>query len=133
VISGDGVDQVMTRDTSADYLPLVSASFERAGVVLRPPFLDERVVAHLSSVPADPGKQVLRELGALLPIPRSLVTEPKTSLLAPPVDLDVLVPPAQLAATARELGLDPPTLSTDREHVRWVTLALLSNAFYAPP
>ena len=124
LISGDGADQVMTRDTSADYLPLASAAFERAGVSLRAPFLDTSVVAHLTSQPSDPDKRVLRELAATLPVPRALVTDRKVSRLAPTLDLGVT--PARIAELARLLGREPVG-----DPVRWATLALLADAFGA--
>ena len=39
-ISGDGADQVLRRDQSANYLPLCNALFDAASVRLYPPFVD---------------------------------------------------------------------------------------------
>jgi hypothetical protein len=131
LLSGDGVDQVMTRDASANYLPLVSAAFARAGVALRAPLLDDGVVRHLLSLPPDPSKTALRAFAATLPIPRALVTERKVSRLAPPLDLSALVAPKRIDELARHLDLAPPSLATDRDRVRWTTLALLCDAYGA--
>lgn len=50
-LSGDGADQVMKRDTRADYLPLAHALFAANHVTLRSPF-NAHVVAHLCALPA---------------------------------------------------------------------------------
>lgn len=125
VISGDGADQVFTRDVSADYLPLTSAAFETAGVALFTPFLDDEVIATILREPPDPEKRVLRELGATLAVPAPLVLDRKVSRLAPPLALGI--PAANLARLAAMIGRTPPAESD----VRWETLALLVDAFEA--
>jgi hypothetical protein len=129
VLTGDGADQVFTRDASADYLPLASAAFTATGVKLRAPFVDADVVAHLLAMTPDPTKQELRVLGATLPIPRDLVTARKVSRLAPPLDLGTIVSPERLSRLAAQLGRPLPPLSTDADRVRWSTLALFGDAF----
>jgi asparagine synthase (glutamine-hydrolysing) len=131
LLTGDGADHMLTRDTSADYLPLVGAAFDAAGVDLRSPFLDDAVMAHFLSHPIDPQKLELRSLGATLPIPQRLVHEQKVSRLAPPIDLSPVVPRQSLANLAALLGRALPDLHDDRDHVRWSTLALLVDTFEA--
>lgn len=131
VISGDGIDQVFNRDASADYLPLTSAAFDAHGIALRTPFLDDDVVGHVLALPPDPHKRALREVGATLGVSETLVHGPKVSRLAPPLDLEPVVPRAKLAALAALIGRPMPRFSDDRDYVRWTTLALLVDAFEA--
>ena len=133
VISGDGIDQVFTRDVSADYLPLTSAAFADNGVLLRTPFLEDDVLAHVLSLPPDSEKRALREVAATLRVPQALVHGRKISRLAPPIDLTPLVPRTKLTALAAVLGRERPALDNDRDYVRWTTLALLLDAFEAWP
>jgi asparagine synthetase B (glutamine-hydrolysing) len=132
VFTGDGADQLLSRDRSADYLPLVSAAFASAGVELRAPFLDPRVVAHFLGAPPDPEKQALRQLAAALPIREALVRGRKVSRLTPPIDLHDVVEECALRRLASATGLQPPTQRDDRDpacQTRWITLALLCRAF----
>lgn len=133
VITGDGADQVFTRDVSANYLPLVSAAFAAAGVDVATPFLDAEVVAGIMATPPDRDKARLRQVAAALAVPPPLVHGPKVSKLVPPIALDGLVAPARLTQLADLLALPPPppTWRDDRERVRWTTLALLVDAFGA--
>jgi asparagine synthase (glutamine-hydrolysing) len=123
-ISGDGADQVLRRDQSANYLPLCNALFDAASVSLYPPFVDPAVVAHLTSMEPDPNKQCLRELGERLKLPERLVRGPKRSRLAPAMDLGGLLDRERFRALAASLDLPAPTLQTDTERVLWTTLTL---------
>jgi hypothetical protein len=131
VISGDGIDQVFTRDVSADYLPLASAAFDSQGIRLCTPFLDHDVIAHVLSLPPDPHKPALRDVAATLGIAGALIHGPKITRLAPPIDLEPVVPRARLAKLAERLGRALPVFRDDRDYVRWTTLALLVDAFEA--
>ncbi|WP_414448319.1 asparagine synthase-related protein [Burkholderia sp. 22PA0099] len=124
-ITGDGADQVLRRDRSANYLPLCHALFDAAGVELVPPFVDDAVVAHLTSFEPDPDKQCLRELGGRLALPARLVTGPKRGRLAPAMDLSAWLDPNRTQALAASLGLPAPALAADTERVLWTTLALI--------
>ncbi|HET8897344.1 MAG TPA: asparagine synthase-related protein [Rhodanobacteraceae bacterium] len=124
-ISGDGADQVLKRDRSANYLPLCKTLFDAAGVTLHAPFLDTDVIAHLVSLPPDPDKPCLRELGETLQLPAHLVHGPKRSRLAPPMDLGALLDKARIAALSSRLRLPPPELAKDAERVLWATLLLV--------
>jgi asparagine synthase (glutamine-hydrolysing) len=121
-ISGDGADQVLRRDQSANYLPLRNALFDAASVHLHPPFVDQAVVMHLTSIAPDPDKQCLRELGARLNLPDRLVSGPKRGRLAPAMDLGALLDRERIRALASSLDLPAPTLQTDTERVLWTTL-----------
>jgi asparagine synthase (glutamine-hydrolysing) len=133
LLSGDGADHVLTRDRSADYLPLVGAAFASVGVELCSPFLDDAVMAHLLAGPIDPNKVELRALGATLPIPSELIREKKVGRLAPPIDLGRVVPRGKLERLAAMLQSELPSFRDDRDAVRWATLALLVDAFEAWP
>jgi asparagine synthetase B (glutamine-hydrolysing) len=124
-ISGDGVDQVMRRDASADYLPLCRTLFQAEGVELAPPFLDRHVVAHLLSLPPDADKACIRRLGQRYGVAQDLIEGPKRSRLAPAMDLDALLPRERIAALAATLCMPPPALVGDAERVHWATLQLL--------
>lgn len=123
-ISGDGADQVLNRDHSADYLPLCNALFHSTGVELHTPFLDTAVVAHLFSLPPDPAKQCLRELAGKLQLGNRLVRGPKHSRLAPPMALGLLLDRSRISAMADLLQVQASALNTDVERVLWVTLLL---------
>ena len=137
-LSGDGADHVMQRDRSANYLPLVHALFDVAGVELCSPFLDTDVVAHLLTLPPDRGKGVLREIAHTLGVPHPLVAGAKVSRLAPPIGVDLVVDPAQLARLRLLLsrGTGVPTnpwsddaWSDDAGLMLWSTAALLLENF----
>lgn len=133
MITGDGADQVFTRDTSANYMPLVGAAFAAAEVAVATPFLDAEVIACILAVPPDRDKLLLRQAAAKLAVPAPLVHGPKVSKLVPPIDLEPLVAAPRLIELATRLSLPPPDLSDDRERVRWTTLALLVDSFAAWP
>ncbi|WP_175998050.1 asparagine synthase-related protein [Burkholderia stabilis] len=130
-ITGDGADQVLRRDQSANYLPLCHALFDAASVDLHPPFVDAAVVAHLTSIAPDPNKQCLRDLGARLNLPDRLVHGPKRGRLAPAMDLAALLDRERTRALADMLGLAAPALEADTERVLWTTLTLILDHFDA--
>lgn len=127
-ITGDGADQVMRRDQSADYLPLCNALFGSAGVALRPPFVDARVINCLTMMAPDPHKQCLRNLGAGLDLPDRLVSGPKQGRLAPTMELGPMLDLDRIHALAYRLGLPPPSLKDDAERVLWASLAFVLEA-----
>jgi hypothetical protein len=126
-ISGDAADQVLRRDQSANYLPLCNGLFGAASVSLYAPFLDPAVVAHLTSLPPDPYKQCLRDIGARLNLPARLVRGPKQGRLAPAMDLGDWLDRDRFGTLAASFRLPAPTLQTDTERVLWTTLALTLN------
>lgn len=130
-ITGDGADQVMRRDQSANYLPLCNAMFADASVALHAPFLDAAVVRHLTSLPPDPDKQCLRGLGERLSLPARLVRGPKQGRLAPAMALPSLVDDARIRALSTALGIAQPLLHADTERVLWTTLVLLLDSLQA--
>lgn len=131
-LSGDGADQVMRRDASANYLPLCNALFSAASVRLHAPFIDTAVVQHLISLPPDPDKQCLRDLGSRLELPDRLVRGPKRGRLAPAMNLSSVMDRDRILALARELNLEAPALQTDAERVQWTTLALTLDHLQGP-
>jgi len=130
-LSGDGADHVVKRDRSADYLPLTHDLFRAAGVTLLSPFLDEAVVGHLVSLPVDPDKPALRAVGAALGVVRALVTGPKQGRLAPPLRREGLVSADALTRLGERVQRPLPTGDDDRAWMRWITAALLWEAFEA--
>jgi hypothetical protein len=128
LVTGDGADQVMTRDVSEDYLPLVGAAFDACGVAVCTPFLADAVVAHLLAIPPDRDKRALRDVAAPLAIPRPLVDEPKRSRLVPPLPLGRLVPRWRAVELADALGFRIADRD-ERARVAWTTLALLARDF----
>lgn len=128
-ITGDGADQVLRRDRSANYLPLCHALFDAARVELHPPFVDADVVAHLTAIAPDPDKQCLRELGGRLDLPDRLVRGPKRGRLAPAMDLAAWLNGERTREIAAKLGVAAPTLHADTERVLWTTITLLLDHF----
>ena len=132
-ISGDGADQVLRRDQSANYLPLCNALFGAASVDLHPPFVGTPVVEHLTSLAPDPNKQCLRDLGARLNLPDRLIHGPKRGRLAPAMDLGSLLERDRIRTLAATLNLPAPTLQSDTERVLWTTLTLTLDHLGAAP
>jgi asparagine synthase (glutamine-hydrolysing) len=132
-ISGDGADQVLNRDRSANYLPLCKSLFQAASVALHAPFLDPAVVAHLLSLPPDPAKKCLRELADTLHLRAHLVRGPKRSRLAPPMALGALLDPTRIATLASRLLLPVPDLNEDAERVLWATLLIVLDHLGVTP
>lgn len=124
-LSGDGADHVLRRDRSADYLPLTQDLFDAAGLRLRSPFLDARVVEHLLALPPDREKRCLRAVAARYAIPAPLVHGPKVGRLAPAMDVRTVVPEGAREALEGALGraLDVPRDAA--EATRQGTLAAL--------
>ncbi|MDP2341968.1 MAG: asparagine synthase C-terminal domain-containing protein [Deltaproteobacteria bacterium] len=127
-LTGDGADHVMNRDRQANYLPLVQALFDVAGVGLRSPFLDDDVVARLLTLPPDRDKRVLREIADRLHVPAPLVTGPKLSRLAPPIDVESIVTRAQIERVEALLEREA-SMPTDADKMLWSTTALLLQQF----
>lgn len=132
-ITGDGADQVMRRDRSANYLPLCKALFDACSVVLCPPFLDPTVVAHLTALPPDPHKPCLRQLGERLGLPGRLVQGPKRGRLAPAMDLGALTDTRRIRSLAASLAMAAPALQLDSDKVLWTTLLIVLDHLGASP
>lgn len=130
VLTGDGAAQVFTRDASGTYLSRVSAAFASHKLVLRTPFLDADVVAHVLAAPPDPGQRELTNLGAELSIPVPAAPPPPPPASAFSVDeLGELAPAERLEAIAAQLGRHLPSPLDASSLVRWSTLALFADAF----
>ena len=133
VITGDGADQVLRRDQSANYLPLCQCLFQARQLKLHPPVLDDAVMAHLLSLPPDPDKLCLRHLARQLPLPDRLVNTPKHGRLAPPMDLGSLLDRQRIQQLAAALNMPAPQLELERERVLWTTLLLALDHLNALP
>jgi hypothetical protein len=123
LVTGDGADQAMCGQPAADYLPLVAALTQAAGLALWSPFFDDRVVAAALAAGPDAEKQGLRALARSLGLPAWLTDAPKRTMLAPALDLSPHMDRAAIDGLGRALGL-PVALDDDRSRVGWVTLAL---------
>ena len=132
-ITGDGADQVLRRDQSANYLPLCQALFQARQVTLHAPFLDTGVIAHLLSLEPDPHKQCLRTLAAQLALPQRLTNAPKQSRLAPSMNLNHLLDIQRIHQLSSALNMSLPSLISDRERVLWTTLLLTLEHLNALP
>ncbi len=127
VLTADGAAQLYARDASATYLPRVSAAFSSHKLVLRTPFLDADVVAHVLAAAPDRELGELQTLGTALAVP-SVVAAPPASAFS--VDeLGELAPAERLDALAAQLGRSLPSPLDGADHVRWSTLALFADAF----
>jgi asparagine synthetase B (glutamine-hydrolysing) len=123
LVTGDGADQALSGRPSADYLPLVAALTEGAGLALWSPFLDEAVIASALRHGPDPDKARLRALARAMGVPAWVVSARKVPQRAPRLDLSRYLDAPALALLSTELGA-PLSLGSDREAVGWVTLAL---------
>jgi len=123
LLTGDGADQLMRAVPAPDYLPLVAALTEGAGLDLWSPFFDESVQGAALARGPDPDKQALRALAARLGVPDWVAQAPKRPQYAPALDLSRHADRRALEALAAELGW-PLSLASDRQAVGWITLAL---------
>lgn len=131
-ITGDGADQVLSRDVSADYLPLCRALYSAAGVEIQAPFLNRHVTGCLLAHPPDPDKRQLRTLARRYNVQPHLIERPKHSRLAPALPLRELLAVDRIVALARACGQPPPDLANDRERMLWTTLLMLVESVGSP-
>lgn len=127
VLTGDGAAQLFARDASATHLPRVSAAFASTKLVLRTPFLDADVVAHVLADAADPQLRELHALGTALSL--SPAPSPMSSSELTAADIGDLVVPERLDALAAQLGRALPSPLDGTDFVRWSTLALFADVF----
>lgn len=127
VLTGDGADQVFTRDASGTHLPRVSAAFASHKLVLRTPFLDADVVAHVLASPPDDERRELQNLGGALSIPVPAAPPPASAFSVD--ELGELAPADRLDALSAQLGRALPSPLDGPDLVRWSTLAMLADVF----
>jgi hypothetical protein len=125
VLTGDAADHVMRRDVTADYLPLVGALHDAAGLALASPFLDDAVVDALLFEEPDPGKTLLRAIAARRGVPRALVETRKRARLCPPLDVSGLVDDVALEELGALVERPVPRHKEADLRTRHVTLAWL--------
>ncbi|MDB4936995.1 MAG: asparagine synthase [Labilithrix sp.] len=131
LVTGDGADQAARGATErADYVPVVAAMTTGSGVALGSPFLDEAMVALLSTR-GDPGKQRLRELAVAWGLPRSLADRPKVPCSAPPLPREAFPDARSLESLATSLGRALSWSADDRANVGIASLAAFAAAFGA--
>lgn len=123
LVTGDGADERFGGTSGADYLPIVGALARAAGLQTRAPFLELP-----AALARDPDKRGLRALALGLGVPEPIALRPKRPRYAPPIDLACHWDAPRISALGRSLGRAPAS-TTDRERVRWTTLALLSRRF----
>ncbi len=128
LLTGDGADEVFRGTTSDDYLPIVGALTRAAGLTPLAPFLAPAVIASVTGIPRDPGKQPLRALACALGVPEAIAMQPKHPRYAPAMDLTPHLDLPTISALARSLGR-APDLTSDRARVGWTTLALFARAY----
>jgi asparagine synthetase B (glutamine-hydrolysing) len=111
LLTGDGADAACIGKPDLDYVPLVAALTECAGLLLASPFFANDVIAGARG--AD--KQKLRELGAQLGLEARITQAPKTPRLMPALDV------------SRYQALERLTPELARGDVRSTTLGLLAR------
>jgi asparagine synthetase B (glutamine-hydrolysing) len=111
LITGDGADAACAGKADLDYVPLVAALTECAGLRLASPFFANDVIAGARG--AD--KQKLRELGAQLGLEELITQAPKTPRLMPALDV------------SRYQALERLAPELARGDVRSTTLGLLAR------
>ena len=122
LFTGDGADAACRGAPDLDYVPLVAALTDGAGVQLRAPFLDPVTIAAARGE----NKKELRSLATALGLPRTLIEATKRGRMMPAIDLSMHLDRAHAARLARDLD-EPLQLDSDRARVSWITLSLLAR------
>ena len=118
VISGDGADQVFAGVSGWDYLPIVAALFDGAGVALCCPFLHTSV-AGWAVDRANPAKSALRDVARQL-LPASIADAPKVGQLAPEMNLSDVATAQSVQQANMILGLRQTGSEPDVRRSRWL-------------
>jgi asparagine synthase (glutamine-hydrolysing) len=113
LITGDGADAACAGKADLDYVPLVAALTECAGLRLASPFFANDVITGAGGA----NKQKLRELGAQLGLDEFITQAPKTPRLMPALD----------SSRYQALERLAPELGAARGDVRSTTLGLLAR------
>ncbi|MEX1367406.1 MAG: asparagine synthase-related protein [Nannocystaceae bacterium] len=122
LVTGDGADAAFRSQPDYDYVPVVAALTEAAGLRLRSPFGDDALLGAVLGAGPDPHKTWLRGYLRRRGAPSGLVSRPKR-----PRGLGAggLRPsPERLPSLAARLGR-PLRLRTERERISWGTLDLV--------
>lgn len=124
LLTGDGADPIFAGSDPRNYLPIIGSLTRAAGMELRSPFFDERIIA-AAPVPA-PGKPALRE-AARHWLPDELIHRPKTATYAPALDVSDFWKEQPIRELARKLHASPPSTGADAGAVLWTSLGLLAE------
>lgn len=127
LITGDGADQVFAGSDPRNYLPIIGALTREAGMELRSPFFDSRVMASAPAPTRD--KTALRELAKAY-LPEELLNRPKKATYAPALDVSAFWKDSSIQDLAKELGLARPHPGQDAEATLWTSLGLLADFFH---
>lgn len=122
LVTGDGADAAFRGQPDYDYVPVVAALTDAAGLRLRSPFWDDALLGALLGAGPDPDKAWLRGYLQRRGAPWALVSRPKRPRglgaggLRPSLE--------RLPSLAARLGR-PLRLQTERERISWGTLDLV--------
>ncbi|MEM7153274.1 MAG: asparagine synthase-related protein [Myxococcota bacterium] len=126
VVTGDGADAVFRGRPDYDYIPIVAALTDAAGLGLRSPFFDDQVLGSWLHRGPDPDKAWVRDYLAQRGAPRWLTSGPKVPRMLPCDASALPLPRHELEGLAGELGR-PLSLDTTRRRVQWSTLHMLMD------
>ena len=124
LLTGDGADPIFAGSDPRNYLPIMGSLTRAAGVELRSPFFDERIIA-AAPAPA-PGKPALRE-AARNWLPDQLIHRPKAPTYAPALDVSAFWKQQPIRDLARKLEVSPPPPGAGAEAVLWTSMGLLAE------
>jgi asparagine synthetase B (glutamine-hydrolysing) len=124
IITGDGADQVFAGLDSRNYLPIIGAMAQAAGITLACPYLDSRIIDRLATLETDPDKTILRRLAAEW-LPPEMARRPKQPRLAPDFDLSSYRTPAADDQLSAVLGQPAPPRVAGPSNTLWATATLL--------
>jgi len=124
IVTGDGADQVFAGSDPRNYMPIVGAMVQAAGITLESPFLDEPVIASARAYGVDADKSALRRAAEEI-LPDEIVRRPKQPRLAPGFDVSEYRESAADCHLHELLGVSPPPKDAGFANTLWVTATLL--------
>lgn len=124
LLTGDGADPIFAGSDPRNYLPIIGSLTRAAGMELRSPFFDERIIA-AAPAPA-PGKPALRE-AARHWLPEEMIHRPKTATYAPALDVSAFWKDQSIRDLAIKLKTSPPPPGAEGEALLWTSLGLLAE------
>ncbi|MES2597570.1 MAG: asparagine synthase-related protein [Verrucomicrobiota bacterium] len=127
LITGDGADQVFAGSDPRNYLPIVGALTRAAGLELRSPFLDERVMASAPSPSSD--KAALRGIARTY-LPSHSAQGAKRGTYTPPLDVSAHWRAEAITSLSNRLHTPAPQPGSSPESVLWTSLGILSDLLH---
>jgi asparagine synthase (glutamine-hydrolysing) len=118
LVTGDGADAVFAGEPDLDYVPIVAALTEHAGLAIASPFFADAIV---DTTPIDRTKQLVRAY-----VGGELASRPKRSRLVPSLDLSPILDRGRITGLAAQLDLVPS------DDVGWTTLEHLARSLARP-